>query len=174
MNKENGLIDNLKSGNGKLELSGTRYLLIRPDTIIGIQKAMERELGSERCGQLMAEGGRIGGSRSSGKYREQGRSGEELIQYMCEVGTDLGWGVFKVLHFGAQDNSFILEVADSAFARAYGESDHPVCHLIRGVLEGLGCSVFQKKATCVEIECLAKGDCACRFEVSTPGEGASG
>ena len=97
------VIENLKCNKGILELGGIRYLLIRPDTIVGFQKAVERELGRERCAQLMAEGGRVGGSRSSGKYKEQGYSGEELIHYMCEVGTDLGWGIFRLLQFDRSD-----------------------------------------------------------------------
>ena len=170
----NSVLERIKCHNGALDIGGIRYLLIRPDTIVQFQKAVEMELGLARCAQLMAEGGLLGGSRSSKKYMEGGQQGEELVHYMCETGSGLGWGEFRLVEFDQESKRFSVEVAGSAFAQAYGRSQRPVCHLIRGVFQGLGRWVFDHSTTCVETLCLSKGDKVCRFEISAAEEEADG
>jgi V4R domain len=51
-------------GRGRLVLGGARYLLIRPETLVGLQKAVEGALG-ERAAACIAAGGRAGGAKAA-------------------------------------------------------------------------------------------------------------
>jgi very-short-patch-repair endonuclease len=49
--------------------------------------------------------------------------------------------------------------------RERGSGGEGVCHLIRGVLAGLGAGIFGGEVVSTEVACRACGDPACRFEV---------
>ncbi len=152
---------------GRLTLKGNRYLLIRPETVVGFQKAVEAEVGIEECARMMLAGGRAGGSASSRSYREMLSCGkEDIVDFMCEMGCELGWGDFQLHLLDLGTKQLVVDVADSAFAEAYGPSPTGVCHLIRGVLEGLGASVFEGETRSLETACRARGDKICRFEIN--------
>ena len=54
---------------GRLLFKDVPYLLIRPETLVALQKAVEAEL-DERAGELLARGGHTGGALSTRRYRE--------------------------------------------------------------------------------------------------------
>lgn len=142
-------------------------MLIRPETIIEFQRAVEEAVGHDACAKMMMAGGIAGGSRSSQRYRAlSGGGGEDIVRFMCWIGGELGWGDFHLKALDDESGKLIVEVADSAFAEAYGRSERSVCHLIRGVLAGLGKQVFGGDVRATEEACLAKGDARCRFEIA--------
>ena len=142
-----------------------RYLLIRPETLAAFQKAIEEEIG-EKASRILFESGFQGGSLSSKKYREVfGFSDEEIIRFMMDMGSQIGWGRFELERFDSAKKRLVLKVYHSPFAESYGSSSKPVCHLIRGVLGGVASVVFGRKVEPEELSCLAKGDGCCRFEI---------
>jgi predicted hydrocarbon binding protein len=150
---------------GGLFYRDVRYLLIRPETLATFQKAIEKELG-EKASQVLFEAGFEGGALSSKKYREVfGLSDQEIIQFMMDMGPQIGWGRFELERFNPGERCLIVKVYHSPFAEAYGSSSLPVCHLIRGVLGGMASTVFGRKTEAIESSCLAKGDKSCRFEI---------
>ena len=150
---------------GRLTFKEVRYLLIRPETLIDFQKAVEAELG-ERTGELIYAGGYTGGSLSSRRYKEVfGYSDEEIVNFMCRMGGQIGWGRFEVEALDPTAGRLVVRVYDSPFAEAYGPSDHGVCHFIRGVMAGLAAGIFGADVRAVETECAARGDPHCRFAV---------
>lgn len=150
---------------GSLTFNGVRYLLIRPETVMDLQKAVEPKLG-EATEVCFAEGGATGGRLSSARYSEVfGHTAEETVRFMASMGAEIGWGRFELVELDLEGRRLVVEVHGSPFAEGYGESDHPVCHLIRGVLAGVGETVFRGAVTARETGCVACGDGACRFEV---------
>ena len=142
-----------------------RYLLVRPETLAAFQKAVEKEIGT-KASNILYQSGFQGGTLSSKKYRDVfGLSNEEIIRFMMEMGSQIGWGRFELEGFDASKEILIVKVYHSPFAEAYGASSQPVCHMIRGVLGGVASSVFGKEIESKEISCLAKGDKYCRFEI---------
>ena len=85
---------------------------------------------------------------------------------MAKMGTEIGWGNFRVIEFNSQQKQLIMEVTSSPFAQASKPSEKPVCHLIRGVLAGLCEGIFRNKVDSIEETCLAKGDPVCRFKIT--------
>jgi predicted hydrocarbon binding protein len=150
---------------GRLTFKDVRYLLIRPETLIDFQKAVEAELG-ERAAEMIYAGGYTGGSLSSRRYKEVfGYSDEEIVNFMCRMGGQIGWGRFELRELDPNAGRLVVRVHDSPFAEAYGSADHGVCHFIRGVLAGLGAGIFDAQVEAVEGQCAARGDPHCEFVV---------
>ena len=164
---QNEILQNLKwdPQQGRLTFKDVRYLLIRPETLIDFQKAVEAELGV-RTGELIYAGGYTGGSLSSRRYKEVfGYSDEEIVDFMCRMGGQIGWGRFEVEELDPEAGRLVVRVYGSPFAEAYGASDRGVCHFIRGVLGGLGAGIFGAEVTAEEPQCVALGDPWCQFVI---------
>lgn len=149
--------------NGAISLKGVRYILIRPETLVEFQKGLEERLGGE-AQEVLYRGGFSGGRLSTKKYRETFGYGDEgVLQFMVTMGGQIGWGNFKVEEFSPEEKKLIVAVIGSPFAVAYGRSKGPVCHITRGVMAGMGHTLFEEDVTAVETHCLAKGNDLCRF-----------
>lgn len=177
--KDNEILDNLKVETGRLTFKDVRYMLIRPDTVVDFQKAVEALVGPEKCAEAMMAGGYTGGSRSSRRYKEVfDYTDEEIVAFMCQMGGEIGWGRFSLIELDATNKRLIIEVEGSPFAEAYVRdqpatlrqaqgtaSQLPVCHMIRGVLAGMAAGIFGGDVASEETECVAKGDPVCRFVI---------
>lgn len=148
---------------GAISFKGVRYLLIRPETLVEFQKGLEERLGKD-AQEILYRGGFTGGRLSTKKYNETfGYGDDEIVQFMMSMGTQIGWGNFTLEEFSLEAKRLIVTVAGSPFAVAYGKSKGPVCHMIRGVMAGMGHVLFGQDVASVESHCLAKGDDICRF-----------
>ena len=162
---ENSILDNLDydGDSGRITFNDVRYMVIRPDTVVDFQKAVEAEVG-EGVAEMMMAGGYTGGSRSSRRYKELfSYSNEQIVAFMCKMGGEIGWGRFEVEKLDTEGKELVVVVRNSAFAEAYGSSDKGVCHMIRGVMAGMAAGIFGTEVSSEETMCLAKGDELCRF-----------
>jgi predicted hydrocarbon binding protein/ActR/RegA family two-component response regulator len=150
---------------GALHYKGVRYLLIRPETLAAMQKAMESVCGKE-AGEIIFQGGFEGGLLSAKKYKELHEfSKEGILDFMVMMGSQLGWGAFHLSLFDPAAGRLTIEVGNSPFAAAYGEASEGVCHFIRGVVSGLATVILGKNITASETSCIARGDRKCSFVV---------
>jgi predicted hydrocarbon binding protein len=164
---ENSILDKLdyNPSIGALRYKDARYLLIRPETVIGFQKAIE-ESSRKLAQDAFFQGGFNGGHLLAKNFSEINNLNDtELIDFMMKMGTEIGWGHFKLQKFDSQQKHLSIIVEQSAFAEAYGQSSTGVCHLIRGVLSGMASVLFNQKCVGSEVKCLAKGDEHCFFEI---------
>jgi uncharacterized protein len=145
-------------GAGVVTLNGARYLLIRPETLAALQRAVEAALGP-RAGECFAAGGRVGGARATAAL--EGTT-EERARRLAAMGGTIGWGQFALERLAA--DGMVVTVRRSPFAEAYGPSTTPVCHLTRGVLESLATVTLGRPTRVVETGCAAMGAPECRFE----------
>ena len=165
---QNSIIDQLgyDPASGALTYRGVRYLLIRPETIVGFQKTIEKH---SRTGaqEALFQGGYQGGYLTAKKYKEmQNLSDSRTISFMMTMGAEIGWGNFQLIEYDFENRKLQIRVENSAFAEAYGDATEGVCHLISGVLSGLASVIFSINCTASETQCLAKGDECCEFNVS--------
>ena len=167
MNK-NSIIDQMvyEAASGALKFKDVRYLLIRPETIVGFQKVIEKH--SRKGAQdALFQGGYQGGYLSAKKYKEmQNLSDRETISFMMSMGAEIGWGNFQLIEYDLENRKLQISVENSAIAEAYGDSTEGVCHLINGVLSGLATMLFARECIGTENECFAKGDTRCVFHIS--------
>ncbi len=134
------------------------YILIRPETLAVLQKAVEAALGPAAA-DCVAAGGRAGGARAAATL---GGAARERVEQLLAQGAAIGWGKFRLERLTA--TSLAVSVADSPFARAYGGASAPVCHLTRGVLDALAARVLERPVRVSETACAALGGARCRFE----------
>jgi predicted hydrocarbon binding protein len=150
---------------GALLYNDVRYLLIRPETLLAFQKAAEEQLGAQ-ADQLLFAGGYTGGTLSAKKYREVfGLSDEQSVEFMANMGTEIGWGKLTVARFDPVRCELDLLVDSSPFAAAYGPADRGVCHLVRGVFAGLASGIFGRPVDAQENECVAMGHTRCKIVI---------
>ncbi len=150
---------------GALLYNDVRYLLIRPETLCAFQKAAEEQLG-ERADELLFAGGYTGGTLSAKKYREVfGLSDAQSVEFMANMGTEIGWGRLSVSHFDPVACELDLVIDGSPFAAAYGNSERGVCHLVRGVFAGMAAGIFGRAVDAREQECVAMGHPRCRIVI---------
>ena len=145
-------------GHGGLLYRGSRFLLIRPETLMGAQRAVEEALGPG-VGECFAAGGRVGGARATAAVAGEAR---ERLDRLVKMGRELGWGEFGVESWSPV--RLVITVRHSPFAEAYGRSTGPVCHLIRGVLEAFAEQLLGRRMQVLEMTCEAAGATICRFE----------
>jgi len=143
---------------GGVTIGGARYLLIRPETLAAVQKAIEAALGP-RAGECLAAGGRAGGARATVTLTG---TTEERARQLAATGAAIGWGQFTLERLTS--DGLVVTVRRSPFAEAYGPSPAPVCHLTRGVLEALAGVTLGRRAQVTETLCAAMGAEHCRFE----------
>ena len=135
-------------GAGGLSYRGSRYLLVRPETLVALQKAVEAALG-ERAAACLVAGGRAGGG--SALLTVEG-SAEEIVERLLAMGGAIGWGEFALERFGPDE--LVVTVRNSPFALAYGAAEAPV---------RLAERVLGAPAVATETACLATGASFCRF-----------
>ena len=93
---------------GALHYKEVRYLLIRPETLAGMQKALERVSGTE-ANEIIFQGGFDGGYLSARKYREiYGFCDEEILDFMVRMGSQIGWGVSILPFLIRLQRAFVL------------------------------------------------------------------
>lgn len=167
---ENSILTQLAFEPGRLTFKEVRYILIRPEVIAALHKGVAAEVGPEKCAEIMMAAGSVGGAKSSQRFKEIfGYNEQQIVEFMCKMGGEIGWGIFRLARFDLEQGQMVVEISDSPFAAAYGPAESSVCHLIRGVMAGLGSGIFGGPVSAVETACAAKGDACCRFEVEKIG-----
>jgi hypothetical protein len=148
---------------GEFSDGGIRYMLIRPDVLMGLA----RELPGIEPQVFLAALERaafVNGMRSFERYREQGRfAGQEALEHTSDIAASLGWGEWLVHE--QPDGSRFIDVRNSPFAFGFGASSIPVCAPIVGILKVVA-AVFPGGAAQVEeIACCSQGAEVCRFHL---------
>jgi predicted hydrocarbon binding protein len=156
----NAVLAELAHEPGRLSYRGGRYLLIRPETLAALQRAVEAAIG-DRAADCFAAGGRAGGGRAASQL--EGAPAERVTRLLA-IGSAIGWGDFQLESLDPA--RLVVTVQRSPFAEAYGASTTPVCHLTRGVLEALASSAFGAGWIVRETTCAAAGAALCRFEAA--------
>jgi len=148
---------------GEITQGGVRYLLMRPDVLMGIGACLGAY--GDFVG-AMSQSAYANARQSFERYRDAGLfDGEEPLQQTCEIAATLGWGVWSPLRLS--DREVLLLVRNSPFAQAAPRGSEPVCGPIVGVLRALYLAVEGEDVDVQETSCSAQGDELCRFQIRT-------
>lgn len=139
-----------------------RYMLIRPEALMGIFKALP-PLERERALAALEASVFEQGSDSARAYRAMGGDGSSLLGVIEASAPELGWGRWR---FHLDRSSLRLAVSNSPFAAGFGPSATPVCAAIAGMMRAVATLVFEVPAQSRETHCAAMGGDVCRFEAS--------
>jgi len=153
---------------GSISDNGIRYVLIRPDVLMGIAHELPSPDAARSLTALQASAFRR--SRASfEQYRKEGRFNDsDLLAASLPMATYLGWGVWTFARTDSQ--SRVIEVRNSPFAAGYGASKTPVCAPIAGVLGAMALVASGTTVHVEELECSAQGFEVCRFRVTGSGK----
>lgn len=143
--------------------SGIRYMMIRPDALMGILHELEA---AQRMPVLEAFARSITrhGRKSAEAYQAMGAAdADALLETIQSTASELGWGRWR---FARADAGLDLMVDNSPFAQGYGPSATPVCFPIVGMLRAVGALILGDEVAVTETVCAASRDApTCRFEV---------
>jgi hypothetical protein len=140
-----------------------KAIILRTLTFMDFKKALEDTFDSGSI-IILAELGKGYGRRSCNrlihKYPRRGK----LLKAITRCKRNEGWGNIK-FEIDLENGSGKVIVTESFEAKHHAPSQHPVCHFIKGYLEGTLCEAFGKKLRVTEIQCVAKGGQTCIFQV---------
>lgn len=140
-----------------------RYMMIRPDALMGIVLELPQAMRGEMLGAFARSITRHG-AKSAATYREAGSvAPAQLIAVIAATAPELGWGSWD-LRLG--EDRLDLTVRNSPFAAGHGPASSPVCHPIVGMLSAIGPMALGRPVCARETACAAMGSAACRFEVT--------
>tara|TARA_E500000331_G_scaffold111589_1_gene108733 strand:- start:76 stop:570 length:495 start_codon:yes stop_codon:yes gene_type:complete len=149
------------SANGAIHDREIPYLLIRPDSLMGIFGFLQE---AERAAAFEAFARSIAyyGKGSAESYQALGGAQADILMAtIAETAPQLGWGVWSLIRI---DGGLSLTVRNSPFAAGFGESDTPVCAPIRGMLEAVASLVLGVAVSVQEMGCVSCGADICTFE----------
>lgn len=138
-----------------------RYLMIRPDGLMGLFAALPVEARLQALQALGDSVCRQGGDSARAYLAHGGGDRHALLQTLQNTAPQLGWGVWRFEH-GPQ--WLRLVVHNSPFAHGHGPAEHPVCHAINGMLQGVAGLWFGQDSVSSERQCEAQGAPSCVFE----------
>ena len=154
------LTERLERREGGLFDGEVRYVMLRADVLM-LAMAQMGEAGFEAFADAVAKGGK----HSVTKYRNFGVTDPlKLLQMLEETASHLGWGRWQLAR--PRETTLRLTVTNSPFVHGHGQSDHPVCAPIIGMLRATGSLVLTGNGIVQveETECGAvTGADACRF-----------
>lgn len=97
---------------------------------------------------------------------EAGDSPRETFERCLKLLAEVGWIENYDLASFDQAKAVVTLKSTTAIAAAFGRSDEPLCQPICNLLETVGRKTFKKSVMVVEVECVAQGNSACKFEIS--------
>lgn len=154
---------------GVLQLYGQPCVIVRPEVIVNIQKQLELTIGGSAKGIMYLAGER---SSQEGVSPFRALSGEdvgaltlEMAKRMIDASSLLGWGHAEIGTVDPEKGRFVLRIANSPMAIAYGPSKKPVCHFLAGWAAGMAQVLVGGALLCEEVACKAQGREFCEFEL---------
>lgn len=156
------------SGDGAVHDGPRRYLVMRPDVLMGAAARLDAA-GRSAWLAAMVDSARQQGGDSLRAYRQAGAADAATLLATTEAAAaDLGWGRWTLALSG---DTLQLEVAHSPFAAGWHAAaaslaPAPVCAPIQGLLAALADCVLGEACTAAEHRCSAMhdGDTGpCRF-----------
>lgn len=146
---------------GILTQSGIRYVLMRPDVVMGAAEHLPNP------GQYLAaisESAFENARDSFLRYRQSGAlNGGDPIDHACGMAGKLGWGLWKVSE--NEPEGYTVSVYNSPFAIPANGGSEPRCGWITGVLRAVCFASHGKASQVHEASCAAQGHEHCTFKI---------
>lgn len=146
---------------GELRDGPRRYLLLRPDALMTMFRLLPPDTRALALGALEQAVHQQGSDSARAYLAHSGGDVEKLLTLIEGTSPQLGWGTWR---FEADGDTLRLEVHNSPFAQAFGPSEQPVCHAVKGMLRGLADLWLGCPAQSSELKCSAQNHASCTFE----------
>jgi len=145
----------VQQGNLQLAAKDTR-------SIVGLTYRASDFLGEGTVRAVLVRTGKIFAEDDAKRFNS---TGKQLVEDYLKFMSVSGWGKFNIARM--DENGGEVTCEHSAFAEEYPRGDKTVCHIVVGVLSALAERAFNRRYLIKEVDCLAKGDQKCKFEIKT-------
>jgi hypothetical protein len=149
---------------GEISSGGIRYLLMRPDVLMGVARELPPDVPPDVFLNALEKSAFVNGMRSFERYRDEGRfEGSDALTSTCNIAASLGWGEWTVQE--QPEGTRLVVVRNSPFAAGFGASTRPVCAPIAGILKALMLVFHGPAGQVEETACCSQGADVCRFRL---------
>ncbi len=157
---------------GVISILDRGMFIMATEMLIKFHELVEKDLGAAKADEMMYEVGRyqlLTGSRRFISRKDELRKifpqGPKTGDPALEMGRDaiefMGMGNISIKEITKDRGRVILSCSNSPVALEYvktrGKSKEPVCHYLRGVMEGVLEAVYERKYRTRELSCIATG-----------------
>ena len=147
---------------------GRRYLLMRPDVLMGMLHELPSGMQDTVLAALARSARKHGGKSVAAYLASAGPAGVQ--QSVIDGASAFGWGTW---HIEQRDGHLELKVDNSPFAAGYGPSGVPVCAPAAGIFHSLAEALMGRAVQVMETRCVAQGSPQCRFVARPAGQAPS-
>lgn len=149
---------------GQLTDEGIRYVMMRPDVLMGVAHELPPEDAPRFFKALENSAFRHAQASFSHYQSRRTVAAKDILSNWFLTAASLGWGTWSMAH--AADGSHEIDVLNSPFAAGHGPSNAPVCGAITGVLKAMVLVAYGAVGDVREVACAAQGSPSCRFDVT--------
>jgi predicted hydrocarbon binding protein len=144
-------------------LKDGKAFIMRVVTFTDFKKVLEERFASGAF-TIFYELGLGCGRRSCQRLMQKYPDRVRLLKAIARYKRNERWGKIK-FELDPEKGTGKVFVTESFEAKQYGPSQHPICYFFKGYLEGALSQAFNKPLRASEIECIAKGDKQCVFQI---------
>ena len=129
-----------------------------------MKEALDKLLGEDTCVEAFREAGRIAGGKLYQEYLREASSTVELLTMLKSLFLELKLGIVRIESV-QKDEEIILTISEDLDCSGLPVVGETVCHYDEGFLEGILQAHSNRNYEAIEVDCWAKGDRVCRFDI---------
>lgn len=129
-----------------------------------MKEAAELKFGKEAAIELFQDAGRIAGKQFVKKLMDKNQNEGEFLLQLQEMMAMFKIGILRIEQID-HELGIILTVSEDLDCSGLPVLGETVCHYDEGFLSGVFEEYTGKKYIAIEVDCWAKGDRVCRFQV---------
>lgn len=147
-----------------LQVSGERSFTFRVETFGGILKRLYEKFGTGAAVILHEMGVAAGEGRAKSAVKKHRMDKLSILKLIMAERSAKGWCLAEVEDFSSK--KAMLTVNDLFECMPFkGKQDRAVSQFFRGYLAGICRILFGKEVSVTEVECVAKGNPVCKFNI---------
>ncbi|MBO3840065.1 MAG: V4R domain-containing protein [Thermoproteota archaeon] len=151
-----------------LKVSGERSFTFRVETFGGILKRLYDKFGTGAAVILYEMGVAAGESKAKSIVKKYRLDKSKMLNLIMAERAAKGWCLAEVTEFSSKKVTLIVRELFECLP-FQGKQENSVSQFFRGYLTGLLRQIFNKDVFVTEVECIAKGDAACKFITEVKG-----
>ncbi|MGQ9479751.1 MAG: V4R domain-containing protein [Thermoproteota archaeon] len=147
-----------------LQVSGERSFTFRVETFGGILRRLYEKFGTGAAVILYEMGVAAGESKAKGIVKKHRMDKLSILKLIMSERSAKGWCLAEVEDFS--NRKAMLTISDLFECMPFkGNQDRTVSQFFRGYLAGICRILFDKEVSVTEVECVAKGNPVCKFNI---------
>ncbi len=130
-----------------------------------LRAVLQKNYKKEGCADILREAGRLAGREFCTHLLDSTLPPDQFIAQLSRVFIDMKIGVIRIESFDEKQLKGYMTLGEDLDCSGLPVTGETVCNYDEGFLSGILSCYFKKAVTAVEIDCWAKGDRICRFDI---------